>query len=81
MPNAGLANEAFQWDVLAKFLDKCDERGLWVMFDMRWTYLNLTSVEEQVKMINSRKSMLLWYTGDEPGTFPDSGHQLSKHDR
>jgi hypothetical protein len=26
----------------------------------------LTAVEEQVNIINARKSMLLWYTGDEP---------------
>ena len=33
---------------------------------MRWTYKNLTAVQVQVNRINARKSMLLWYTGDEP---------------
>lgn len=66
VPNAGLANQAFNFTELNLFLDKCDEIGLWVMYDMRWTYKNLTSVREQVNMLKTRKSMLLWYTGDEP---------------
>ncbi|RJE22695.1 hypothetical protein PHISCL_04956 [Aspergillus sclerotialis] len=66
VPNAGLPNEAFDFTKLNMFLDKCDELGLWVMYDMRWTYTNLSSVEEQVNIIKSRKSMLLWYTADEP---------------
>lgn len=66
VPNAGLANEAFNFTELNMFLDKCDEVGLWVMYDMRWTYQNLTSVQYQVDLLKTRKSMLLWYTGDEP---------------
>lgn len=66
VPNAGLPNEAFNFTELNQFLDKCDEIGLWVMYDMRWTYLNLTSVRDQVNRLKARKSMLLWYTGDEP---------------
>ncbi|KAJ5160019.1 uncharacterized protein N7482_007023 [Penicillium canariense] len=66
VPNAGLANQAFNFTELNMFLDKCDEVGLWVMYDMRWTYQNLTSVRDQVNMLKTRKSMLLWYTGDEP---------------
>lgn len=66
VPNAGLPNQAFNFTELDLFLDKCDEIGLWLMYDMRWTYKNLTEVEEQVDRLKSRKSMLLWYTGDEP---------------
>ena len=66
VPNAGLPNAAFNFPELNQFLDRMDEVGLWVMFDMRWTYLNLTSVEYQVNNLKNRKSMLLWYTGDEP---------------
>lgn len=33
------------------------------MYDVRWTYLNLTSVRDQVNKSKTRKSMLLWYTG------------------
>ncbi|GAD96679.1 conserved hypothetical protein [Paecilomyces variotii No. 5] len=63
IPNGG---QPFNFTELNIFLDKCDEIGLWIMYDMRWTYQNATSVEEQVNMLKSRKSMLLWYTGDEP---------------
>ncbi|KAJ5636156.1 uncharacterized protein N7484_009469 [Penicillium longicatenatum] len=66
VPNAGLANEAFNFTELSLFLDRMDEVGLWLMYDMRWTYKNLTSVREQVDLLKDRKSMLLWYTGDEP---------------
>ncbi|KAJ6119692.1 hypothetical protein N7523_003972 [Penicillium sp. IBT 18751x] len=66
VPNAGLANEAFNFTELRMFLNKCDEVGLWVMYDMRWTYQNLTSVQYQVDILKTHKSMLLWYTGDEP---------------
>ncbi|KAJ5140006.1 hypothetical protein N7448_003414 [Penicillium atrosanguineum] len=66
VPNAGLANEAFNFTELKMFLDKCDEVGLWVMYDMRWTYQNLTSVQYQVDLLKTHKSLLLWYTGDEP---------------
>lgn len=34
MPNAGLANAAFDFDELDKFLDIMDEMELWLMFDM-----------------------------------------------
>ncbi|KAJ5945797.1 hypothetical protein N7454_002636 [Penicillium verhagenii] len=66
VPNAGLANEAFNFTELGLFLDKMDEVGLWLMYDMRWTYKNLTSVLEQVNLLKDHKSTLLWYTGDEP---------------
>lgn len=34
VPNEGLANEAFDFDELDKFLDIMDEIELWLMFDM-----------------------------------------------
>ncbi|KAK7535386.1 uncharacterized protein J3D65DRAFT_631056 [Phyllosticta citribraziliensis] len=66
VPNAGLANEAFNFTEFDLFMDTCDELGLWVMYDMRWTYKNLSSVTEQVNRYKARKSLLLWYTADEP---------------
>ena len=66
VPNAGLANEAFNFTEFNTFLDQTDALGLWVMYDMRWTYTNLTSVQSQVSTLQNRKSLLLWYTGDEP---------------
>ncbi|OJD28778.1 glycoside hydrolase subgroup catalytic core [Diplodia corticola] len=72
VPNAGLANQAFNFTEFDAFLDICDELQLWVMYDMRWTYKNLTSVTEQVNRVKSRKSLLLWYTGDEPDGASDT---------
>ncbi|KAG6334446.1 hypothetical protein ID866_4647 [Astraeus odoratus] len=46
--------------------DKMQEVGLYLMYDMRWTYMNSTSVTEQVNMLKDRPNLLLWYTGDEP---------------
>ena len=79
VPNAGLPNQAFNFTELDMFLDRCDELGLWVMFDMRWTYKNLSAVEYQVDMLKSRRSLLLWYTGDEPdgATDPLSSAKLT----
>ncbi|KAF8591756.1 hypothetical protein K439DRAFT_792186 [Ramaria rubella] len=47
-------------------LDRMEELGLWLMYDMRFTYQNATSVIEQVNMIKERPNLLLWYTADEP---------------
>ncbi|KAJ3727396.1 hypothetical protein C8R42DRAFT_335923 [Lentinula raphanica] len=52
--------------VLDEVLDKMQEVGLWLMYDMRNTYQNSTSVTEQVNHIKSRPNLLLWYTADEP---------------
>ncbi|KAJ7125148.1 hypothetical protein C8R44DRAFT_132693 [Mycena epipterygia] len=51
---------------LDEVLDKMEEVGLWLMYDMRLTYMNDTSVIEQVNHIKSRPNLLLWYTADEP---------------
>ncbi|KAG5645134.1 hypothetical protein DXG03_006851 [Asterophora parasitica] len=47
-------------------LDKIQEAGLYLMYDMRSTYQNKASVTEQVNRIKSRPNLLLWYTADEP---------------
>ncbi|OMP84408.1 hypothetical protein BK809_0000189 [Diplodia seriata] len=72
VPNAGLANQAFDFAEFDAFLDVCDALQLWVMYDMRWTYKNLSSVAEQVNRFKARKSLLLWYTGDEPDGASDT---------
>ncbi|KAF2101825.1 hypothetical protein NA57DRAFT_53769 [Rhizodiscina lignyota] len=58
--------EPFNWTQFDAFMDRADELQLWVMYDMRNTYLNLSSLEEQVNHLKSRKSLLTWYTADEP---------------
>lgn len=52
-------------------LDRMEELGLYLMYDMRWTYLNLTAVAEEVERIKSRPNLLLWYTADEPDGWAD----------
>ncbi|KAG5651908.1 hypothetical protein H0H81_006959 [Sphagnurus paluster] len=47
-------------------LDEMQQAGLYLMYDMRGTYQNKTSVTEQVNRIKSRPNLLLWYTADEP---------------
>lgn len=47
-------------------IDRMQAVGLYLMYDMRFTYMNLTSVTEQVNMLKNRPNLLLWYTGDEP---------------
>ncbi|TFK36117.1 hypothetical protein BDQ12DRAFT_610474 [Crucibulum laeve] len=47
-------------------LDKMQDAGIYLMYDMRNTYMNSTSVTTQVNHIKSRPNLLLWYTGDEP---------------
>lgn len=48
------------------FLDACDALGLWVMYDMRHTYSNASAVRAEVQAVQSRPSLLLYYTADEP---------------
>ncbi|KAF9529879.1 hypothetical protein CPB83DRAFT_811551 [Crepidotus variabilis] len=52
-------------------LDKMQEAGLYLMYDMRWNYMNLTAVTEEVNRIKSRPNLLLWYTADEPDGWDD----------
>ncbi|KAF8970629.1 hypothetical protein BDZ97DRAFT_54254 [Flammula alnicola] len=47
-------------------LDKMQEAGLYLIYDMRNTYMNATAVTEEVNRIKSRPNLLIWYTGDEP---------------
>ncbi|KAK0477002.1 hypothetical protein IW261DRAFT_300149 [Armillaria novae-zelandiae] len=51
---------------LDEVLDEMERVGLYLMYDMRATYMNSTSVTEQVNRIKSRSNVLLWYTADEP---------------
>jgi len=52
--------------VLDEVLDAMQDAGLYLMYDMRNTYMNASSVTAQVNQVKSRPNLLLWYTGDEP---------------
>lgn len=47
-------------------LDAMVEHGMYLMYDMRGTYMDPASVTAQVNQIKSRPNLLLWYTADEP---------------
>jgi hypothetical protein len=47
-------------------MDYMDELNLLFQYDMRGSYLNLTSVAEQVPLVKDHPSLLMYYTGDEP---------------
>jgi hypothetical protein len=59
-----------------KFLDETERLGLHVMYDMRWTYRNQTMVKEQVSRYKNKKSILVWYTADEPDGYGDPPEQV-----
>ncbi|QRW17113.1 hypothetical protein RhiXN_05115 [Rhizoctonia solani] len=46
-------------------LDRMEELGLWLVYDMRWTYKNLTVVRSEIESVKKRKNILTWYTADE----------------
>ena len=64
VPAGGLGYNFTQLD---QWLDEAQRVGLWIMYDMRWTYQNSSLVEWQVNRLKVRQSLLLWYTADEPG--------------
>jgi hypothetical protein len=49
-----------------EYLDTAESLGLYVQYDMRNSFLNLPSVDYQVKYLRNRSNILNWYTGDEP---------------
>ncbi|KAF5366848.1 hypothetical protein D9758_006486 [Tetrapyrgos nigripes] len=58
--------------VLNEVLDAMEEAGLYIMYDMRGTYMNDSSVTSQVNLLKKRPNLLLWYTGDEPDGTSDA---------
>ncbi|CAI7603888.1 unnamed protein product [Penicillium pancosmium] len=77
VPDATTLTQTFNLVALDTYLNACDQVGLWVMYDMRYTYQSLVSVTTQVTLIKPRKSLLLWYTGDEPDGHGDPLNGIS----
>ncbi|KAF8263246.1 hypothetical protein EI94DRAFT_1779862 [Lactarius quietus] len=40
-------------------VDQMEQLGIWLIYDMRWTYMNATSVTEQVMSIMNRSNLLV----------------------
>ncbi|KAF2196808.1 hypothetical protein GQ43DRAFT_484644 [Delitschia confertaspora ATCC 74209] len=58
--------EPFNQTILRKFLKICNELELYIMYDMRHTYQNLSSISSQLASLQPHPSLLLYYTADEP---------------
>ncbi|EIW76541.1 hypothetical protein CONPUDRAFT_84544 [Coniophora puteana RWD-64-598 SS2] len=54
------------WDLFEQVVQRMQQNNMYLMYDMRFDYRNLTAVEQQVNMIKDAPNLLLWYTGDEP---------------
>jgi len=65
VPTGGLGYNSTQLD---EWLDEAQRLGLWIMYNMRWTFQYMSLVEWQVNRLKARPNLLLWYTSDEPGT-------------
>ena len=66
VPTGDLGDTPFPWDKFEPYLNKADELGLLLQYDVRWEYANLSIMVDQVTRLASHPSILLWYTGDEP---------------
>ncbi|KAM5540947.1 hypothetical protein V8D89_005258 [Ganoderma adspersum] len=51
---------------LSEVVERMEKVGIYLMYDMRWTYQNATAVTDEVNNIKNSPALLLWYTGDEP---------------
>ncbi|KAL8779181.1 MAG: hypothetical protein Q9213_007067 [Squamulea squamosa] len=56
----------YDLDQLDAWFEEAEKLGLWIMYDMRWTYQNSDYVKTQVERYKTRRNMLLYYTADEP---------------
>lgn len=59
-------DDPFDHDIFEQFLKLCDTLELYVMYDMRHTYQNNTSIDLQLSRLIHHPSLLLYYTADEP---------------
>ncbi|KAM0811194.1 putative Glycoside hydrolase subgroup catalytic core [Seiridium cardinale] len=66
VPTGTLQDQPFPWDQFEAYLDRADELGLYLQYDVIWEPDNLTRMIEQVERIRSRRSLLVWYQSDEP---------------
>ncbi|KAJ6590961.1 hypothetical protein DFH09DRAFT_1419580 [Mycena vulgaris] len=53
-------------DALGRVLDRMEELGLYLVYDMRHTYADSEALAAEVNLIKHRPNLLLWYTADEP---------------
>ncbi|KAF2247709.1 hypothetical protein BU26DRAFT_460064 [Trematosphaeria pertusa] len=61
----------FDHTIFDQFLNICDALELYIMYDMRHTYQNNTSIATQLAPLQPHPSLLLYYTADEPDGWCD----------
>jgi hypothetical protein len=66
-PVPGGGDTPFEPDLFDAYVGKSDLTDQHLMYNMRWTYKNATLVTSQINKLKPHKSILLWYTADEPG--------------
>ncbi|KAI1787420.1 hypothetical protein LXA43DRAFT_713557 [Ganoderma leucocontextum] len=53
-------------DAVSQVIQRMEQAGIYLMYDMRYTYQIPASVTDEVNRIKDSPALLLWYTGDEP---------------
>lgn len=66
VPTGSLGEQPFPWDQFDSYLQRADELGLFLQYDVIWDYQNLSGMVEQVERVRKHRSLLLWYQSDEP---------------
>jgi hypothetical protein len=69
VPPGGYEPYTYDAEATAQFEEyvaTAESVGLYIQYDMRNSFLNLSSVEYQVTYLRNRSNILSWYTGDEP---------------
>ncbi|KAK1999545.1 hypothetical protein LX36DRAFT_574019 [Colletotrichum falcatum] len=65
VPTGSLGETPFPWDEFEPYLQRADELGLYIRYDVLWTWPNLTNMVDQVTRLRTHASILLWYQSDE----------------
>ncbi|KXH64108.1 hypothetical protein CSAL01_09431 [Colletotrichum salicis] len=65
VPTGSLGEIPFPWDDFEPYLQRADELGLYLRYDVLWTWPNLTNMVDQVTRLRTHPSILLWYQSDE----------------
>ena len=61
VPTGDLGETPFPWDEFEPYLNRADELGLLLQYDVRWEFANLSIMVDQVIRLASHPSILLWY--------------------
>ncbi|KAJ0163733.1 hypothetical protein CTA2_2494 [Colletotrichum tanaceti] len=65
VPTGSLGEIPFPWDEFEPYLERADELGLYLRYDVLWTWPDLANMVDQVTRLRTHPSLLLWYQSDE----------------